>query len=192
VNSKISSAGYLDQVDLEFVGTFDGHICQPAPGNYDKPPDDETLDRAMDVEISLRERIVDYAKSFLGVLYEYGGDYPETGYGTDASHFISRVMNKFNLFGGYKNLSELWDFCADGGELNEENKGGLQPADLIFISRNNQFVHAAVYIGGDEWISAEKGNSSITTKALARLAGAGVMIRQILSGEGVAIGKIPI
>lgn len=102
----------------------------------------------------LNREIVEYAESFLGVKYSYGGTTPDTGF--DCSGFTKYVFEKFGI--------QLERIAADQAEQgNEVLKDELLPGDLIFSDTdggNNNITHVGIYIGDGLFINAASGSSS--------------------------------
>lgn len=161
IQSDYSEKGYIDQVDLEYVGAADTHLCEPAEGDYADDPDD--TDDAAPVVMTLRDKIVDYAKSFLGIYYQWGGNYPDAGYGLDCSHFTYQVLKKFNLIDSYKEAAVQRNWCKP------ITRDELLPGDLVFYTGKTGAVkHVVMYIGNSQIIGANGGGSNTTTIGIAK------------------------
>lgn len=103
---------------------------------------------------TLAGEIVEYAKSFLGVKYIYGGTSPETGF--DCSGFTKYTFEKFGI-----NLNRV---AADQAEQGiEVTKDELMPGDLIFSDTdggNNNITHVGIYVGEGLFINAASGSTT--------------------------------
>ncbi len=117
----------------------------------------ETLDSYVDEGAELRSKIVNYALSFLGGSYVYGGSDPNTG--VDCSGFTSYVMR--NVLG--INLSH--SSRAQSGEGKSVSSSELKPGDLVFYSTGGNIDHVAIYIGDGQIVhaSSEKTGIKIST-----------------------------
>lgn len=90
--------------------------------------------------------IVNYAKSYLGVKYVYGGASPS---GFDCSGFTMYVYKKY----GYTLSHSATAQSKVGKEVSRAN---LQPGDLVIFrdSSNKAIGHVGIYIGGNQFIHA--------------------------------------
>lgn len=186
INSIISESGYIDQVDLEHVNTFDGHLCELAEGDYEN--DEEEEEQLSTVKMGVRDQIVDYAKSFLGVYYQWGGNYQESKghYGMDCSHFTYQVLKKFGLMSGYKVAADQQKWCTN------ISRGELQKGDLVFYTWGGSRVcHVVMYIGNGQIIGANGGGPNTTTKGVAKNQNAFVKIQPIDYGKPAYYGRVP-
>ncbi|MGI6669726.1 MAG: NlpC/P60 family protein [Acetivibrionales bacterium] len=105
-------------------------------------PEEESLKNA-----DIRNRIVEYAKTLLGVKYVYGGSSPK---GFDCSGFVSYVFKKFGI-----TLQRTSAGMGNGGKPVE--KSALKPGDLVFFDTNgglNRINHVGIYIGDGKFIHA--------------------------------------
>ena len=95
------------------------------------------------VASSLRQKIVSYAKSFVGKLpYVYGGDSLKTG--TDCSGFIHLIYQKY----GYDVPRSASEFQSISNTTYEN----LEPGDVVVYKNGG---HVAMYIGNDEVVHAQ-------------------------------------
>ncbi len=101
------------------------------------------------------EEIVEYAKTFLGYDYVYGGSSPKTGF--DCSGFTSYVYKKF----GYT-LSRASTAQAKNGV--EVSKSELQPGDLLIFKNQalTRIGHVGIYIGNNKMIHASEPGVGVT------------------------------
>jgi len=100
-----------------------------------------------------RQKIVEYAKKFLGVKYVYGGSSPK---GFDCSGFVQYVFKNFNI-----NLERVAANQAKYGTKVDKSK--LKPGDLVFFDTNgghNYINHVGIYIGDGKFIHASSGRNS--------------------------------
>jgi cell wall-associated NlpC family hydrolase len=95
---------------------------------------------------SLRTRIVDYAKKFVGVLpYVYGGNSLTSG--TDCSGFIHLIMDHFGI-----NTART---ASAFQSMSNISYSELLPGDLVCYKNGG---HVALYIGNDTIIHAKGSN----------------------------------
>ena len=97
-------------------------------------------------ETSLRQQVVNYALSFVGGPYRYGGSDPRTG--VDCSGFTRYVMQ--NGAGVSINRSSSSQ-AGQGTPVSAEN---IRPGDLVFYASGGSIYHVAMYIGGGKVIHA--------------------------------------
>lgn len=95
----------------------------------------------------IRQNIVEFAKTLLGIKYKYGGN---TTKGFDCSGFVSYVFKKFGI-----TLDRTSAGMGNGGKPVE--KSALKPGDLVFFDTNgglNGINHVGIYIGDGKFIHA--------------------------------------
>ena len=136
-----------------------------------------------------RNQIVEYAKTFQGIYYEWGGNYPEgSSYGLDCSHFTYQVFKKFGLMDYYMVSADQANF------VKKISRSELKPGDLIFYKSKSsgKVVHVTIYLGNDQVIGANSGDSSVTTIDIAKKKNAKVKIQSIDSDSREKIyGRVP-
>ncbi len=99
---------------------------------------------------SVGEQIVDYAKSYLGCKYVYGGSGPNT---FDCSGFTMYVYKHFGVSLSHSATAQ----SKRGAYVSKED---LQPGDLVFFKdyqTMDGIGHCGIYIGGGEFIHASSG-----------------------------------
>lgn len=164
IQTSFSSAGYIDVLDLEFVTDSKGHICEKAEGKYEDVPG--SSEGAFTLTGTKRDAIVQYALSFLGTPYQWGGDsaHNKNHYGMDCSHFTWTVLKKFGLMQGYTNSKGQYPLCIP------TNETSLLPGDLVFYSNGSasSIYHVGMYIGNGQVISASGGGPSTNSVAKAK------------------------
>lgn len=104
-------------------------------------------------DTSIRQRIVNYAKAFLGVKYVYGGMSPG---GFDCSGFVKYVYNHFGI-----SLNRVAASQANQGYNTNRNES--LPGDLMFFDTdgNRNYVnHVGIFIGDNKFIHASSGRSA--------------------------------
>ena len=95
---------------------------------------------------SLGQQVVDYALSFLGTPYVYGGNGP---YSFDCSGFTNYVYRHFGYILNRGASSQLSNGVA-------VSKSELQPGDLVFFRYNTSYPasHVGIYIGNGQFVHA--------------------------------------
>jgi cell wall-associated NlpC family hydrolase len=102
-----------------------------------------------------QERVVSYARHFLGVRYVYGGTSPRSGF--DCSGFTRYVYEHFGI-----DLPHYSGAQFDMGR--RVSRGGLRPGDLVFF---NGLGHVGLYIGGGRFIHAPHTGARVSIETLA-------------------------
>ena len=116
----------------------------------------ETTRELVDDETGLRQNIVDFALSFEGKPYAWGGVNPYVG--VDCSGFTRYVMS--NVLG--KDLPHSSRAQANAGK--EVPIGSVKPGDLVFYS-GRSINHVGIYLGNGKVISASTEKSGIKITA---------------------------
>jgi cell wall-associated NlpC family hydrolase len=98
------------------------------------------LHRAL--HVPLGDKVVKYAKHFLGVRYVYGGSSPRSGF--DCSGFVRYVYAHFGISLAHSSFAQF----RSGVRV---TRGGLKPGDLVFF---NGVGHVGIYIGSGRFIHA--------------------------------------
>lgn len=188
MSSSMSPNGYIDQIDLEHVNAISGRLSEQAEGEYINTQESDEDGTKANVTMDIREQIVDYAKSFLGTYYQWGGNFPETSghYGLDCSHFTYQVLKKFGLMSSYMVSRQQKEWAIP---ITRDN---LQKGDLVFYTWGTTVVrHVVMYIGNGQIIGANGGGPNTTTEGIARRQGAKVKIQNIDYGPVAYCGRPP-
>ncbi len=98
------------------------------------------------------EKIVKYAKKFLGNRYVYGGSSLKRG--TDCSGFVMRVYQHF----GYRLSRSSAAQARNGRKVKRSN---LKPGDLLFYKKRGRISHVSMYIGDGKVIHASNEKNGI-------------------------------
>jgi len=98
--------------------------------------------------------IVDYAKTFLGVKYTWGGNTPEEGF--DCSGLVKYVYAHFGITTPRVSRSQ-----AAFGEAVSMN--ALQPGDLVYFGRDT-VSHIGIYVGGNNMLHAPEPGKNVEIK----------------------------
>lgn len=102
--------------------------------------------QAAQVKTELRQQVVNYALSFLGGPYRYGGNDPRTG--VDCSGFTRFIMSNA---AGVQLARSSGSQAGQGVAISAEQ---MQPGDLIFYSKGGSINHVAMYIGSGKVVHA--------------------------------------
>lgn len=100
-----------------------------------------------------RQKVVEFALSFVGGPYRYGGNDPRTG--VDCSGFTRYVLS--NAAGVHISRTSV----SQSGEGVAINDVLMQPGDLIFYSQGGRINHVAMYIGGGKVVHASSVKTGI-------------------------------
>jgi len=143
------------QADRTVAGDKDGNADKAGDAQQtgDVPPGTEEPadgDAAQSEDKVDRQALVEYAKTFLGVKYVYGGETPN---GFDCSGFVWYVYDKFGI-----SITRQASSQAQGGR--KISKSELKPGDLVFFDtydkngKLNDISHVGIYIGDGKFIHA--------------------------------------
>lgn len=95
---------------------------------------------------AVRSDIIDYAKTFLGVRYVYGGSTPK---GFDCSGYTKYVYSHFNISLQRSSAAQY------SSSVTKIKKSALQPGDLVFFgtpSNSGKVGHVGIYMGNNQFI----------------------------------------
>lgn len=104
-------------------------------------------------EEQLRESVVDYALSFVGGRYVWGGTDPHTG--ADCSGFVRYILS--NTAGVSMSRTSA-DQAREGTTVSAEE---MQPGDLLFYGKGSRVNHVAMYIGDGQIVHASTSRTGI-------------------------------
>ena len=106
---------------------------------------------------SKRQQVVDYALSFVGGRYVWGGTDPHTG--ADCSGFTGYVLRNA---GGVAISRSSAEQAGEGRTVSAEN---MQPGDLLFYAKGGGVNHVAMYIGNGQIVHASSSKTGIIVSA---------------------------
>lgn len=108
----------------------------------------------LDANVSLRNKIVNYALQFVGGKYVWGGNDPHTG--ADCSGFTKYVYSKV---AGISLNRVSRDQAKQGKQIKSSE---MRPGDLIFYTNSKGTInHVAMYIGNGQIVHAASRRSGI-------------------------------
>lgn len=108
----------------------------------------------LDENLSLRNKMVNYALQFVGNRYVWGGNDPHTG--ADCSGFVKYVYSKI---AGITLNRVSRDQAKQGKQIKSSE---MKPGDLIFYTdRRGTINHVAMYIGNGQIVHAASRRSGI-------------------------------
>ncbi|ADQ06621.1 NLP/P60 protein [Caldicellulosiruptor hydrothermalis 108] len=107
--------------------------------------------------LSLAQRILEFAQRFRGIRYSYGGTSPSTGF--DCSGFVQFVFKNFGI--------HLERTAADMARTNgvRISYSEIKPGDLLFFDTDggkNYINHVGIYLGGGKFIHASSARGRVT------------------------------
>ena len=104
-----------------------------------------------------REKVIAYAKTFLGTKYVYGGTKPSTGF--DCSGFVRYVLAEYGFSIPRTSASQYSD-------TTRIKKSELKAGDLIFFGNSGKVNHVGMYIGNNNFIHAENSDTGVVISSL--------------------------
>ena len=123
------------------------------PGVEKEIVEEEIAEDAEASEEQLRENVVDYALSFVGGRYVWGGNDPHTG--ADCSGFVRYILS--NTAGVSMSRTSA-DQAREGTTVSAEE---MQPGDLLFYGKGSRVNHVAMYIGDGQIVHASTARTGI-------------------------------
>lgn len=101
------------------------------------------------------ERVISYAKRFLGVRYVWGGSSPRSGF--DCSGFVRFVYGHFGISLAHSSWAQF-----DRGR--RVSRRSLKPGDLVFFDGEG---HVGIYVGDGRFIHAPHTGTRVQITRLA-------------------------
>lgn len=121
------------------------------------------------------DEIYDYALSYFGDLYQWGGEGPPRYWGFDCSGYVQRILRYAQADPpGDQTAQGLHDHLALNGISCGANRGAV-----AFFSHNNRVVHCGWMIDDKCMISASGGGSHVNKPGIAKNLNAHVKIQPI-------------
>jgi cell wall-associated NlpC family hydrolase len=106
------------------------------------------------LRVPLGDKVVKYAKHFLGVRYVYGGSTPSSGF--DCSGFVRYVYGHFGVRLAHSSFAQF-------GSGFGVRRGGLKPGDLVFF---DGLGHVGIYVGNGRFIHAPHSGTRVRIESL--------------------------
>ena len=107
----------------------------------------------------LGNRVVSYARHFLGTPYSYGGSSPRSGF--DCSGLVRFVYSHFGIALPHSSWADL----AHGHRV---SRGSLRPGDLVFFYGAG---HVGIYVGGGRFIDAPHTGTRVRVSTMGAYSG---------------------
>jgi cell wall-associated NlpC family hydrolase len=104
---------------------------------------------------NLGERMVEYARKFVGVRYAWGGSSPRTGF--DCSGFVRFVYGHFGISLDHSSFSDMWRGRHVG-------RWAMRPGDLVFFDGGG---HVGIYVGHGRFIHAPHSGTVVRIQTMA-------------------------
>ncbi len=125
---------------------------------------------------TINDKIISYAKEFLGVKYLYGGASPVTGF--DCSGYIGYVFKQF----GVKLNRSAEDMYQNGRTV---SKSQLKAGDILFFDASSRKAsgridHAGIYLGNDSFIHASSTNGEVRIQKLSEYRGKYIGAKRVI------------
>jgi NlpC/P60 family protein len=103
----------------------------------------------------LGERMVDFARRFVGTRYSWGGASPRTGF--DCSGFVRFVYGHFGISLDHSSFADLWRGRHVG-------RWAMKPGDLVFFDGGG---HVGMYVGHGRFIHAPHAGTVVRIQTMA-------------------------
>lgn len=154
--------GYIHKSLISETPTASSRSQEPRTVTVEKTQTQNTTQEqapAVTTSTDAGEKIVSFAKQYLGYSYVYGGTTPSGGF--DCSGFVYYVFNSC----GYS-LSRSCTVQAQSGTA--VSKAELQPGDIIFFNNtsNGSIGHVGIYIGDGRFIHASNPTRGVVTDTI--------------------------
>jgi len=166
VSSNILSTHRLGTI-MNIVGESNGWYRVQHNGNtgyvradlMQVPPAPPSTHTAAPAHNPLGQQIADYARSYTGHRYVWGGTAPG---GFDCSGLVTYVLRNFGI---RVTRTASGQFRDNGVHI---NKSDLQPGDLVFFSSNGgrSVTHVGIYIGNNQFVHASNSRVGVVVSSL--------------------------
>jgi cell wall-associated NlpC family hydrolase len=103
----------------------------------------------------LGERMVDFARRFVGTRYSWGGTSPRTGF--DCSGFVRFVYGHFGISLDHSSFADLW-------RGRHVSRWAMKPGDLVFFDGGG---HVGMYVGHGRFIHAPHSGTVVRIQTMA-------------------------
>ena len=129
-------------------------LLRPLGSRAEVAPKPKPTRRLAAANFAFGQRVVTYAKRFLGVPYVYGGSSPR---GFDCSGFVRYVYAHFGVTLPHSSYAQFGDGRRVG-------RSALRPGDLVFF---DAVGHVGIYIGSGRFIHAPHTGTRVRIQQLA-------------------------
>ncbi len=147
---KVTSATFTGYISAEYAEIVESTLSSSAASSSSASKTSSSS--------SIRQQIVDYAASFLGCPYVYGGATPK---GFDCSGFTRYVYAHFNISIPHSSASQY------KSSVTKITRSELKLGDLVFFSNGGSGVgHVGIYVGGGSFIHAPRPGKSVCYDSL--------------------------
>ena len=153
---KVIHDGHTGYLRSDYMSIISGTRASSSSGagsanfstSYTAPP----------ANLTLGQQIVDYALSYLGSKYVWGGASPS---GFDCSGLVTYVCKNFDI-----SVTRTAQSQYDNDGVNV-NKSDLAPGDLVFFSSGGSSVtHVGIYIGDNEFVHSSSSSTGVIVSRL--------------------------
>lgn len=144
-----------DWVNVAFENSF-GYVKSDYVKISDQKPEIKK-----EIQNDKADKIIEFAKKFIGTRYKYGGR--DLNKGVDCSGFVYCVMKNFGIHLNSSSKTQL----KNGNKV--ENKSDLKKGDIVFFSNGGgkDVQHVGMYIGNNNFIhSASTRNIGVKISSL--------------------------
>jgi cell wall-associated NlpC family hydrolase len=104
---------------------------------------------------TLGDKMVAFAKRYIGVRYSWGGTSPRTGF--DCSGFVRYVYGHFGISLPHSSFSDFWRGQHVG-------RWAMKPGDLVFFDAEG---HVGIYVGHGRFIHAPHSGTVVRISTMA-------------------------
>lgn len=107
---------------------------------------------------NLGQKIANYAKTFVGYPYVYGGSSPS---GFDCSGFVQYIYKQYGISLNRTATSQL----KNGYSVSYAD---MKPGDIIYFGYGNTATHVGIYIGNGNFVHAENWSTGVVITSLSQ------------------------
>jgi len=159
---KVNHDGYTGYVRSDYMTIIEGTRASSSPvssGAVNISPAPVPMSPAPPANLTMGQKIVEYALGFLGTKYVYGGATPD---GFDCSGFVTYVYKNF----GVSVTRDANGQFRDNGVLID--KSDLAPGDLVFFASGggDYVTHVGIYIGNSEFVHSSSSSTGVIVSRL--------------------------
>ena len=108
--------------------------------------------------VSMGQKIVNFAKSYVGYPYIYGGNSPS---GFDCSGFVQYVFKQHGITLNRTATQQL----KNGYKVSYSE---MKPGDLVYFGYGSTATHVGIYIGNGNFVHAENSSTGVVITSLSQ------------------------